>query len=162
MHQRERARRELGEAADRRAHAGVEAGILEQVLRRDRRPDDVALGQRRAVAELGEQVAAQQGPRRLLVQHAGVPAMRRMRRVDEADALAAAEVDHFAVLQHARRAVGEVVERHHAAGLAVRRRRLRRDREPFVHRAALVGLEMAEGDPAQALGRDDAADARRG
>ena len=36
--------------------------------------------------------------------------------------------------------------------------RLRRDREPFVHRAALVGLEMAEGDPAQALGRDDAAD----
>jgi hypothetical protein len=30
-------------------------------------------------------------------------------------------------------------------------------REPFVHRPALVGLEMAERDPAQALGRDDAA-----
>ena len=52
VHQRERARRELGEAADRRAHAGIEAGIAEQVLRRDRRADDVALasarGRRRA------------------------------------------------------------------------------------------------------------------
>ena len=35
--------------------------------------------------------------------------------------------------------------------------RLRRDREPLVHRAAFVGLEMAEGDPAQALGRNEAA-----
>ena len=48
-------------------------------------------------AELGEQVAAHQGVRRLLVQHAGVPAVRGVRRVDEADALAAAEVDRLAV-----------------------------------------------------------------
>jgi hypothetical protein len=40
--------------------------------------------------------------------------------------------------------------------LTVRGRRLRRDREPFVHRAALVGLEMAEGNPTQTLGRHDA------
>ena len=43
MHQRQRARRELRQPADRRAHAGVEAGIVEQVLGGDRRPDDVAL-----------------------------------------------------------------------------------------------------------------------
>ena len=84
--------------------------------------------------------------------------MRRVRRVDEADALAAAEVDRPRRRCSTRGgAVGEVVERHHAAGLAVRGRRLRRDRQPFVHRAAFVGLEMAEGDPAQALGRNDAA-----
>ena len=89
--------------------------------------------------------------------HAGVPAVRDMRRVEVADPLAA-EVDHLAVLQHARRAVGHVVERHHAAGLPVRHLRLRRDREPLVHRAALVGLVVAEGDPAQPFGRDEPAD----
>ena len=36
-------------------------------------------------------------------------------------------------------------------------RRLWRNREPFVHRAAFVGLEMAECDPTQALDRNDAA-----
>ena len=96
------------------------------------------------------------------IQHAGVPAVRRMRRVDVAHALAAAEVDHLAVGEHARRAVGHVVERHQAAGLAVRDLRLRRDRQPLVHRAAFVGLVVAEGDPAQPLGRDDAGERRRG
>jgi len=50
VHQRQRAWRELGEAADGRAHVRVERGILEQVLRHDRRSDHVALRQRRAVA----------------------------------------------------------------------------------------------------------------
>ena len=59
-------------------------------------------------------------PRRLLVQHARVPAMRGMRRIDVAHALAAAEVDGLSVVEHARRAVRHVVQRHHAAGAAVR------------------------------------------
>ena len=63
----------------------------------------------------------------------------------------------FAVLQYARGTICEIVERYHTAGLTVGGRRMRRDREPFVHRATLVGLEMAERDPTQAIGRHDAA-----
>ena len=122
VHQRQRARREAGKAAERRPHPGVEARVAEEVLAGDRRSDHVAGGQRRPVAELGEEVAAHQRAGRLLVEHAGVPAMRGVRGVDEADALAAAEVDHLAVAEHARRPVGEVVQRHHDPGLPVRRR----------------------------------------
>ena len=82
-----------------------------------------------------------------------------MRRVDVADALAAAEVDHLAVAA-ARAAARSAMSLSDTmqpvcpcADL-----RLRRDRQPLVHRAALVGLEVAEGDPAQAFGRDEAAD----
>src|SRR6516165_7099411 len=83
--------------------------------------------------------------------------MRDVRRVDETDAFAAAEVDDFAVPQYARGTIRKIVERYHAADLTVRRRGLWRNREPFVHRAALVSFEMAERDPTQALGRHDAA-----
>ena len=44
MHECQCVRREIGEAADRRAHAGIEAGILEHILRGDRRPDNIAVG----------------------------------------------------------------------------------------------------------------------
>src|SRR5262249_55253708 len=74
--------------------------------------------------------------------------MRDVRRVDETDALAAAEVDNFAVREYARGTIREIVEGYHAASLTVR---------GFVHRAALVGLEMPERDPTQAIGRHDAA-----
>src|SRR5215470_4121379 len=83
--------------------------------------------------------------------------MRSVRRVDETDTLSAAEIDDFSVRQYPRRSIREIVERYQAAGLTVRGRRLRCDREPFIHRAALVGLEMAECDPTQAFGRHDAA-----
>ncbi len=36
--------------------------------------------------------------------------------------------------------------------------RPRRDRQPFIHGAAFIGLEMPEGDPAQLFGRYQAAD----
>src|SRR5215813_109122 len=83
--------------------------------------------------------------------------MRDVRRVYETDALTAAEIDDFAVRQYARGTIREIVEGYHAAGSTVRGRRLWRDREPFVHRAALVGLEMPERDPTQAIGRHNAA-----
>ena len=73
--------------------------------------------QRGSVAELGEQVAAQQGPGRLFVEDACLPAMGNMRRVEVADPLAFAQIDRFTVLQDARRAVGHVVQRHQTSGL---------------------------------------------
>src|SRR5262245_27123219 len=58
VHECQRARLELGEAADGRAHGGIEGGVLEHVLGSDRRPDNIAVGQCTVVAKLGEQVAA--------------------------------------------------------------------------------------------------------
>ena len=69
--------------------------------------------------------------------------MRHMRRVEIAHPLAA-EVEHLAVGQRARRPVGQVVERDHAAERAVGHLRLRGGGQPLVHRAALVGFDMAE------------------
>ena len=110
MHQRQRPRLKLGEAADRRAHARVEGGILEHVLRRDRRPDNIAIDRLGVVAELGEKIAAQKGSGQLLVNYARIPAVRGVRRVEEADTLAAAEFDDLAVLELARRAIRVIVE----------------------------------------------------
>ena len=97
-------------------------------------------------------------PVEFLDHHTGVPAMRDMRRIDPAHTLAAAELDHLAIGKSARRPTGEIVERHHAADLAVGGLGLRRDGQPVIQGAALIGLEMAEGDPAQPLRRDNAGD----
>ena len=67
-----------------------------------------------------------------------------------------AEDDLLAVGERARRAVGDVAHRDHRRDLAAERRRLRRDGEQFVERAALVGLEVREADIAQPLHRHDA------
>jgi hypothetical protein len=70
----------------------------------------------------------------------------------------AAEVDNFAVRQYARGTIREIVEGYHAAGLTVRGRRLRGDREPFVHRAAadipLLFLSHPRTRPRTALAND--------
>ena len=58
--------------------------------------------------------------------------------------------------RRARWARSEIVERNHTAGLAVNHLRFGRGGEPIVHRAALVGFDMTEADPAQALDRQDA------
>ena len=73
MHERQGARRELRQLPDGPAHARVETGIVEHVLGRDGWPDNVALGQRCIIAELGEQVAAQQRSGNLFVPNAGFP-----------------------------------------------------------------------------------------
>jgi hypothetical protein len=64
-----------------------------------------------------------------------------------------AELEHLAVGQGARRALGDVVHRHHGGDAAAHRLGLRRGGEEIVERAALVGLEVREGDVAQALER---------
>ncbi len=76
--------------------------------------------------------------------------MRDMRRVDVAQA-PAADIDNFSIRQHARRTVGHIGHGYATANHAVGKLRMRRCREPFVHRAAFVGFEVTEGQPAQSI-----------
>src|SRR3954466_4337724 len=82
--------------------------------------------------------------------------------VDIAGPLAAAEFQDFAMGEGARRAVGHIVQRYHAARLALRRLGVRCGGEPLIQGAALVCLKVAVGDPAQLPGRYDAADSLMG
>ena len=86
--------------------------------------DDVVVRERRAVAERGEEIAREQRARRLLVQHHGVPAVRYVRRSQEAYPFAA-DVENLAVFERARRARRLISERDHAADLALHRRGVR-------------------------------------
>lgn len=104
---------------------------------------------------MGEQIAAEQRGGALVEQHAGIPPVRDVRRVDPAQA-PPADLQHLAIREHARRAIGDIIERDHHAGLAMRGLGLWRDGEPFVERPAVVRLVVAEADPAQPLRRDDA------
>src|SRR3981081_3497619 len=80
--------------------------------------------------------------------------MRRMWRIDEANALAA-KFDYFVVSHDTRSTVSEIIQRHYAAGLAMRGRSLWSHRQPLVHCPALVCFEMSESDPAQAIRFDN-------
>jgi hypothetical protein len=51
--------------------------------------------------------------------------------------------------RHARRPIGQIVQRHHAGDRAVDHFGARRIGEEQVHGAALVGFDVPEGDPAQ-------------
>ena len=102
----------------------------------------------RGIAHVGEQVAAEERARRLLVHQPRVPAVRHVRGV-EAPHAPAAEVDHLAVGERARRAGGLVVEPDGAADGAVGDGGGGGGVEPLAERAALVGLDVAERDPAQ-------------
>ena len=68
----------------------------------------------------------------------------------------AAQVEHLSVGHRPRRTVGQVVHRHHAPDGGVGDLGARRRSQPFVHRPTLVGLDVAERDPQQALERHDA------
>src|SRR5205085_46109 len=84
--------------------------------------------------------------RRLFEQQTGVPAMRYVRRLEEAEAVTAGR-ERLLVGERPRRARREVVHARERADEAAERRRRRRERQPFVQRPALVGLEVAEPDP---------------
>lgn len=88
------------------------------------------------------------------------PSVRYMGRVDVAHA-PTAEIKHLAVREHARRAVGEIVERHQACRAAMDYLRFWRRLEPQIHRTAFVGFDMAERDPAQPLDGRTLANAAR-
>jgi hypothetical protein len=156
MHERQLPRCEIRKPANCRAHAGVQTGIFEQVFGGDRGTDDVALRQGRSVAELGEQVAAQQRPGRFFIDDARFPAMGNVRRVEVANPLAVAELDRLAVLQNPRCAVGHVIQRYQTSGLSVGYLGLRRDCQPLVHRATFIGFEVTISNPAQTFRGDNA------
>ena len=99
------------------------------------------------IAGLEEQVGAEERPLGPVEEQAGVPAVRHVRRGEELDAVAAG-LEDLAVGEGADLAVGEIVEHHELADEAAHRLGPGRYLEPFVERSALVGLEVAEPDPA--------------
>ena len=86
MHDGERGRIELGEAADGGRRLRCETARAEQVLGLDGRVDEVVPRQRRPVSDLGEQVTAEQGAGGLLVEDVGIPPVGDVWCVDAADA----------------------------------------------------------------------------
>ena len=77
---------EIGEPPVRRRHGRAERRLVEQVLGRDGGLEDVVAGHGGAVAELGEQVAEEEGPGLLLEEQVGLPVVRHVRRRDLDDA----------------------------------------------------------------------------
>jgi hypothetical protein len=69
-----------------------------------------------------------------------------------------AELEDLAVGERHGRPVGQVVQRHHAAERPMGGFGLRRCGEQLVHGPALVGFDMAEGDPAEPVKRGDRGD----
>jgi hypothetical protein len=88
----------------------------------------------------------------LFIEDAGFASMWDMRCVQVANASVPAEVYRFTIGQHARCAIRHIIQRYHAADLPMHDLGVRCYSEPFIHRATLVGLVVAEGDPSQSLG----------
>ena len=95
----------------------------------------------RVIAEMGPLP----GARDFLEREAAFPAVRHVRRVDPAQAVAA-QCQHFAVGEGAGRTVRQVVDRHVRGDLAAHRHRVGCCGKKVVERAALVGLDMRERD----------------
>jgi len=129
MHCGQKLWREFSQFADSRPRCRPDTGCAEHVFGSHCRSNNVGLCKRRWIAKMREQISTKQGLRRLLENHAGVPAVRNMRRIDPANALAS-KIEDLAIGERARRTVGEVVERHHAGGLPLDHLRLRRARQP--------------------------------
>ena len=150
MHHREGRGGELGQGPHRGRGLRREARGPEDVFGERRALDDVVARERGTVADLGEEVTAEQRAGGLLVEHARVPAVGHVRCVDVTNPVRS-QLDDLTVGERHRWTVAEVVVRDHAPERAVRDLGVRRDREELVHRAALVGLEVTERDPPQAV-----------
>jgi hypothetical protein len=85
----------------------------------------MSLSMRRGIAEMGEQIAAEQRLRRLLENYACIPAMGDMWRVDIAQALAA-DIDDFSICQDGQRAIGDIGDGYTTADHANGELRVRR------------------------------------
>src|SRR5205814_896503 len=105
---------ELGEAADRRCGARREARSAKDVFGLRGGVEHIVRRERRTVTEVREQVSAEQRAGGLFVDDVRVPAVRDMWCLDVAHAFAA-EVALFVGVERYGRAVGEVVDRNHAA-----------------------------------------------
>ena len=117
-----------------------------------------ALGDRRGhVAHLVQQVGAEEHAGRLVVEVAGVPAVRQVRGGQEAQGVRAGR-EGLAVGELPHLAERVVADAHEGAVGAARGLRVPCLLQPVVERPALVRLEVAEGDPAQRLGVHDLPD----
>lgn len=154
MHRRQCLRFEVGQPLDRRHRRRREVRVAEEVLRHLGGAEDVAVGQRPPVAQLGEQITAQQGRRRLLEQEPRLPGVGDVRRVEVAKPKGPDDLD-LAVGEGPGRPVGHLVQRHRTPEAAVGHLRVGSDRQELVHRAALVGLDVTERNPPQPLHRHD-------
>jgi hypothetical protein len=121
---------------------------VEQLLGLQRRLDQGLLGDGRAGAGVGEQVAGEQRGRRLVEPQAALPVVGHVRRRHEPQPVGA-EVEDLAVAERVRRPVGQVAERQHARQTAVDHLGAGGVGQQQVHGPALVGLDVGERDPAQ-------------
>src|SRR4051812_20820140 len=104
MHDRQRAGLECGEPPDRGRGCDREGCGVEDLLCRKCWPDEVIGAQRGAVAEMREEITAEERSRGLLEEDPSLPIVRDVRGVDVAHALAT-EVDDLTVRELPGRAV---------------------------------------------------------
>src|SRR4029079_7763457 len=105
------------------------------------------------VADLVEEIRAEERTGVLFEQDAGVPAVRQVRG-GNVPVLVAAGFDHLVLRKAAGRTNGEVLDVDRGAHLAADGLGARSNREPGVQCAALVNLEVTPADPAQSGGVD--------
>src|SRR5580704_6994790 len=101
MHQRDAFGLKRCQAAKLWRRVGRETERARAGLALDRLAEDVVLGDRRPVAAVPQDIAAEQRAGRLLEQKLSVPAMRQMRRRQKAHLLAA-EINHLIIRDLAR------------------------------------------------------------
>jgi PAS domain S-box-containing protein len=130
-------------------------GGVKAFFRRNGCLDNAFTPDGRTITQLGEEIAGEQSLGRFLEDQAGFPGMGNMRGVEIAYALAA-EVQHLSICKRARWPVGQIVQRHHAGDHAMGDLRFRGHGQPLIHRTAFIGFDMAEGNPAQPLQRQNA------
>src|SRR5262249_26830386 len=127
--------------------------IVHRLSHRFARAHELAFGDGGGlVAELREEVAAEERARGNLAEEAAIPAMRRVRRVEPRDGVRA-ELETLAVTERFRRALGDVRREDDGADLAGERHRSRRYGEPLVDGPAFVGFRVGEPDVTERLGR---------
>ena len=128
---------------------------MKEFFCRERWSDDVCVSYRGAIACMREHVSAKKGLCGLFEKYTRLPVVRDVWRIDVPYA-PTAEIDHLAICELARWSIAKVVERHHAADCAMCHLGTRRSGKKVVHRSALIGLDMSEGDPSQPRERNNA------
>jgi hypothetical protein len=106
-------------------------------------------------AAIGEKIAAQQRPSRVLHDQARFPAMRQMWRIEPLQT-ESSSLEDFGVAEDTSLTIGDIVHRSHREKATAQRDCVRSRGEELIEGTALVGLEVRERDPAQAFQRQDA------
>ncbi len=151
---------QLGELLERRPQVRRQPRGVKDLLGLQRRCHAIGLGQGRALAGMGQQVAGEQRRGRLVEPQRRLPVVRHVRGGDEAEPVPA-DVVHTVFRRNDRRPVAHVVQRHQAGQRAVDDLGVGSGGQHQVDGPALVGLDVAERDPPQLLQRHNAVDGLR-